>query len=48
LNITRIPLRFTRPSWDDIQHYQKILVAIKETIRLMRQIDELVPKWTIE
>jgi hypothetical protein len=35
-------------SWDDIQHYQKIVVAIKETIRLMKEIDELIPKWPIE
>jgi len=35
-------------SWDDIQHYQKIVVAIKETIRLMKEIDELIPKWPVE
>ena len=35
-------------SRDCIQHYQKIVVAIKETIRLMREIDELIPKWPIE
>jgi hypothetical protein len=35
------------PSWDDIQHYQKIVVAIRETIRLMKEIDELIPEWPI-
>jgi len=35
-------------SWDDIQHYQKIVVAITETIHLMKEIDELIPKWPIE
>jgi hypothetical protein len=27
---------------DDIAHYQKIVVALAETIRLMREIDEVV------
>ena len=27
---------------DDIDHYQKIVVALKETIRLMREIDETI------
>lgn len=34
-------------SWDDIQHYQKIVVALKETIRLMRDIDEIIPFWPL-
>jgi len=29
-------------SWDDIQHYQKIVVALKETIRLMAEIDQVI------
>ena len=33
---------------DDIQHYQKIVVAIKETMRLIKEIDGLIPKWPIE
>jgi predicted helicase len=35
-------------TWDDIQHYQKIVVALKETIRLMKEIDAAIPKWPIE
>lgn len=34
-------------SWDDIQHYQKIVVAIKETLRLMAEIDTLIPSWPL-
>jgi predicted helicase len=30
---------------DDIGHYQKIVVALKETIRLMNEIDQLIPSW---
>jgi hypothetical protein len=33
---------------DDIIHYQKIVVALKETSRLMEEIDELIPSWPIE
>ena len=31
-------------SKDDITHYQKIVVALSETIRLMKEIDELIEK----
>jgi predicted helicase len=34
-------------SYDDIQHYQKIVVALHETIRLMAEIDKLIPAWPI-
>jgi len=34
-------------SYDDIQHYQKIVVALNETIRLMTKIDALIPSWPI-
>jgi len=37
-----------RLSFDDLFHYQKIVVALKETIRLMEEIDELIPAWPIE
>jgi len=33
---------------DEAQHYQKVVVAIKETIKLMAEIDELIPGWPIE
>ncbi|MBZ5668727.1 MAG: hypothetical protein LAO04_03245 [Acidobacteriia bacterium] len=35
-------------SSDDIFHYQKVIVALKETIRLMAEIDAAIPKWPIE
>jgi len=34
-------------SYDDRTHYQKIIVALKETIRLMEEIDELIPGWPV-
>jgi predicted helicase len=33
---------------DDSTHYQKIVVTLKETIRLMAEIDELIPGWPVE
>lgn len=35
-------------SYNDLTHYQKIIVAIKETIRLMAEIDGLIPSWPIK
>jgi hypothetical protein len=35
-------------SFDDLLHYQKIVVALKETMRLMEEIDDLIPGWPIE
>jgi hypothetical protein len=35
-------------SFDDLTHYQKIIAALKETIRLMAEIDAAIPKWPIE
>ena len=37
-----------RLSFDDFFHYQKIVVALKETMRLMEEIDGLTPAWPIE
>ena len=34
--------------FDDLLHYQKIVVALKETIRLMAEIDEVIPSWPME
>ena len=31
-------------SKDDLTHYQKIVVALNETIRLMKEIDETIEK----
>jgi hypothetical protein len=35
-------------TFDDLFHWQKIVVALKETMRLMGEIDELIPSWPIE
>jgi len=32
---------------DDLTHYKKIVVALHETIRLMAEIDALIPSWPI-
>ena len=34
-------------SYDDQEHYTKVTVALRETIRLMREIDEAIPSWPI-
>lgn len=34
-------------TFDDIQHYQQIVVALSETIRLMAAIDERIPGFPI-
>ena len=33
---------------EDILHYQKIVVALQETIKLMQSIDKAIPSWPIE
>lgn len=35
-------------SGEDINHYQRVIVSLKETIRLMKEIDKAVVKWPIE
>jgi predicted helicase len=35
-------------SQDDIGHYQKIVVALGQSIKLMNQIDEAIPSWPID
>ena len=35
-------------SCNDVTHCGKIVVALKETIRLMQEIDEVIPSWPIE
>jgi len=35
-------------SADDLKHYMKIIVAIRETIRIMKEIDKLITKWPVE
>lgn len=34
-------------SHDDIRHYQKIVVALSETRRLMARVDEIIPGWPL-
>jgi predicted helicase len=35
-------------SYDDIVHYQRIVVALTETGRVMEEIDEVIPMWPIK
>ena len=35
-------------SYDDVTQCGKIVVALKETIRLMAEIDAIIPSWPIE
>jgi hypothetical protein len=35
-------------SYDEMTHYQKVVVALKETIQLMAEIDALIPSWPLE
>lgn len=32
-------------SGDDVNHYQRVVVSLKETIRLMKEIDKAVIQW---
>jgi hypothetical protein len=40
--------RGRRLSYDDLTNYQRIVVALRETIRLMAEIDEAIPGWPME
>jgi predicted helicase len=33
--------------YEDVEHYQKIVVALRETMRLMTEIDECIPGWPL-
>lgn len=35
-------------SGDEVNHYQRVVVALKETIRLMAEIDKAIVKWPME
>ena len=35
-------------SYDDIKHYQKIVLSLRETRELMTEIDEVILEWPIE
>jgi hypothetical protein len=34
-------------SFENIMHYQRIVVALSETQRIMQELDDLIPKWPI-
>lgn len=34
-------------SFDDLRHYQQVVVALSETLRLMEEIDAAIPGWPI-
>lgn len=35
-------------STDDLKHYMKVVVALRETIRLMKEIDQTISEWPIK
>jgi len=36
------------PAYDGLISYQGVTVALKETIRIMKEIDQTIPFWPIE
>jgi hypothetical protein len=34
-------------SYDDLTHYQQVVVALQKTIELMEKIDSAIPEWPI-
>jgi hypothetical protein len=35
-------------SYDDIEHYRKMTEAVRQTLRLMEEIDHVIPAWPLE
>jgi hypothetical protein len=35
-------------TYEDLEHYCKVVTALSETIRLMAEIDSAIPKWPLE
>ena len=35
-------------SGEDISHYQRVVVSLKETMRVMKEIDQVIPRWPME
>jgi hypothetical protein len=33
---------------DDLKHFEGILIAIDETLKIMEKIDEAIPEWPIK
>lgn len=40
--------RGRRLSYEDVRHYQRVVVALRVTIRLMDEIDAAIPSWPIQ
>jgi hypothetical protein len=34
--------------FDDVRHYLRVVIALRETRRLMGEIDGLIPGWPLE
>lgn len=34
-------------SFDDVAHYSKVVVALRETMRLMDAVDAAIPAWPV-
>lgn len=34
-------------TYDELTHYQRVIVALKETVRIMAEIDELITEWPV-
>ena len=41
-------LRGRTLTYEGLEDYRKVVTALSETIRLMAEIDEAIPKWPIE
>ena len=35
-------------SYDDLTHYQQVVVALQKTIELMEKIDQVIPEWPVK
>jgi hypothetical protein len=35
-------------TYEDLEHYCKVITALSETIRLMAEIEVAIPEWPIE
>jgi len=40
--------KYPKLSHDDKIHYQRVVVALKETIQRMEDIDRIIPSWPIQ
>jgi len=34
--------------YEEIQKYQQIIVALQETIRVVKEIDNVIPSWPVD